>query len=428
MSKNNDITKTYTQKSLVLRKDTQPDDDSVNFPWFVYPNTPFAGYENPIYIPELFRLNNNLTALAKSVLKCKNQILFHLTIGSPMEEAGDDTIKYNKCQFQMHQLVPDHLLRAGEAGIEVINFVVCPNIVDKPMFYTQTDDFKKTNNSVYVHKYLPIKIFFFTTLIPTNDAKRNKKIMVALNERHKDVLVRGVEMYRQTSGDVKFIDEFYKNLLKIIQVVNSEGGACTCFNFAVFNDLTINRRFNNFCMFKEILKIYNHDPKNIVAEWIFRYGTYTLYNFSKNTESYIHTSICFVPYIKLSPFDLTCSFIKPTIVDGKIIITLMSAKNIMDIDDTYLDEKYLMIIRRTTDDPKRYSPKLIDQKEKDVHVPDNHDLDNYEFHRYSDKYLCKCTCNNKIINQDAHKNKPINNSQHLDSNHYYCCKSCCTVA
>jgi len=52
---------------------------------------------------------------------------------------------------------------------------------------------------------------------------------------------------------------FYEELNKTIQYIKSIGGLCTCFSFAVFNDDTFNRKFNNFSMFKNQFEIRVED-------------------------------------------------------------------------------------------------------------------------------------------------------------------------
>lgn len=334
---------THYKMAEATKKRSKIDEGKLNNPWFSYPGMPCAGYVNAdvkdSYLRELFRLQTEIKTLSSTIIKDKKAILFHLTIGSPMEEAGVEEIEKKNCQFQMHQLIPHHLLMAGKNGIEVINFVVCPNEVSKPMFYEKTSDFIKEKQTIYKHKNLPIKILFFTTLIPTDDTVRNKKIIKLLDEKFTDM-----DVYKQTLEDVKFVGKFYFDLETSLSTVKSLGGACTCFSFAVFNDDTLNRQYNNFSMFKEILNVY-HKNNSVIAEWVFRYKTYTLNNFSFDNGSISSRllPICYVPYMKLAEFSLECSFIIPMISNSRIMLEIISAEKIVKSSHLDLDEDTLMI-------------------------------------------------------------------------------------
>jgi hypothetical protein len=268
----------------------------INYPFFLYPGTPFKGYvaENThnIYIEELRRLES---CLCKLCLETKSPILFHLTIGSPMEEAGVDILTEKKTLFQMHQLIPDHLLRAGQNGITVVNFVVCPNNIVNPLFMI-TKDFRQINSKLYEHNKYPITIHFFNTLMPTKDKERNDKFITHFGDKTK-LLDVNLDIYKQSDIDRLYVDEFYKVYTSVIKQIIGFNGFCSCFSFAVFNDDTQNRKYNNCVMFKEILKCYSFDHNNtLLCEWIFRYDIFIVCNMKRIMfETKDNDFICYVP-------------------------------------------------------------------------------------------------------------------------------------
>ena len=247
---------------------------NLNFPWFIYPGAPFTGYISEMHLPELLRLEMYLDSLGLT----STPVLFHLTIGSPMEEVGVQTLREHKCMFQLYQLVPDHILRAAKNGITVVNYVVCPNTVDSPMFMA-SGEFIKTCKNKYKHTTYPITIYFFTTMMPTKDKHRNAKYMehFAKND-FENMIPRGVKMYKQTPSDRSYVDQFYGVLRRTVDSIGHRGGFSSCFSFAVFNDDTPNYKFNQCVMFKEILDCYPESPSSCIFEWIFRYDHYMVHN------------------------------------------------------------------------------------------------------------------------------------------------------
>lgn len=275
---------------LSVTNTTMTSEQKLNFPWFIYPGTPFSGYMAKHYVPELMRLEKNLHVLNTS----SKQILFHLTIGSPMEEAGITTLREQKSLCQLYQLIPDHILRAGKQGIKVVSYIVCPNIVSVPLFM-ETEDFIKKSDTSYEHKQYPITIEFFNTMMPTNDKTRNDRHMKHFKEHNFDnIIPDGIEMYRQTDFDRSYIVTFYDLLQDVVGTIERNHGLATCFSFAVFNDDTMNRRFNRCIMFKEILNCFSA-PRCLMYEWTFRYGNFLVRNMH-DIPSYLQpTSLCYVP-------------------------------------------------------------------------------------------------------------------------------------
>lgn len=271
----------------------------LNFPWFIYPGTPFTGYMSDEYIPELHRLESSLRTLGDTT----RPILFHLTIGSPMEEAGVQSLTERKCMFQMYQLIPDHILRAAKNGITVVNYVVCPNVVDPPMFMA-TGEYRKISKNEYKHNSYPITIYFFTTMMPTKDKRRNDQYMEHfIKNDFNNTIPGGIEMYRQTPFDRSYVDQFYDVLTRTVSNIRYRGGFASCFSFAVFNDDTINRKFNHCVMFKEVIGSFPDSASSCLFEWTFRYGMYVVHNIHSThsgTSSSPHPdALCFVPPLAL---------------------------------------------------------------------------------------------------------------------------------
>lgn len=309
---------------------SRPNEDDINFPWFIYPGTPFRGYMDPIYLPELDRLLMIIKNIRydTSDIYVNKATLLHLTIGSPMEEAGSITICKKNVLFQMHQLLPDHLLRTAELDIPVLNIIICPNKIINPMFMIFTDDFTKVDNTKYIHKYLPLTILIFQTLMPTDDKIRNKKYMEKFIENKLDVKCPdGIEMYRQTDADRIFVKMFYSELLSTLNHIMLKGGYNTCFSFAVFNEHTVDIRYNNFIMFKELLVCYesqkntNTNINTMICEWIFSYGSYIVYDMTNNNLKINNKNqhlICYVPIEKLKHIkkDMLSSLLIPNLIDS----------------------------------------------------------------------------------------------------------------
>lgn len=313
-NKNNDEKKLFSdEQSRLLSQPLHyqyPSDDSLNYPWFIYPGTPFAEYISDEYLPELKRLTKYIYDLRKHVKSNENenkqltqQILFHLTIGSPMEELGINNMRTHKTLFQMHQIIPAHVILTASYGISVINIIVCPNIVEIPMFMELTIDYVKVADKYYTHKTLPITIIFFTTMMPSKDKKRNDHHMTTfINENYQDFLHYSVETFRQTTYDRNYVDQFYDELNLTLQHISALGGTSTCFSFAVFNNITINRRFNNFAMFRELVQTFEANSHcALICEWFFhtKSSAYVVYDVHDNKQN----AISFVPLAELIRID-----------------------------------------------------------------------------------------------------------------------------
>lgn len=276
-------------------------DSKLSFPFFLYPGTPCAGYWSSEFIPELFRLRDSIQNIRN-----EPNILFHLTIGSPMEEAYFSNEMRTTYSFQMYQIVPDHLFRTAQMGIRTINFVVCPNVITQPMFMKLSKDFLKYDDKLYIHKTLPIEIYIFNTMMPTNDIKSNKIFF----ERSKikpppsDI---DLNKYRQTQTDLKFISEFYDTLRETILYITDNGGFCSCFSFAVFNAGSIYSGISKYRMFKEVELCYDTQGA-LIREWIFRIGCYCVYDYTS-----LKKPLCYVPLDKMPDISMECYQLIPKI-------------------------------------------------------------------------------------------------------------------
>ena len=73
----------------------------LNFPYYIYPGTPFHEYTHTdLYNSELLRLHKEIINLST----CNEKILFHLTIGAAMEEYLNLQSTSNEYEFQWQQL------------------------------------------------------------------------------------------------------------------------------------------------------------------------------------------------------------------------------------------------------------------------------------------------------------------------------------
>ena len=249
----------------------------MNYPYYIYPGYPCAGYH------DFETYNKNLIKLNKEILQLNSieqPFLFHLTIGSAMEE---DLVLNNKSNyaFQWQQLFPYHLQQHAKNGGKVIHFVVTPTHffnIDRwitPTFLSHTPEYQwgcanDGQRNVIFSKVYDIKIIIFCTMVPTVDLRNNRIHKIILQNEQLQMYAPAI---LQTDYDVEFINSFYINLHNTINYINSIGGISTCFSFAVFCELTNKRHIRDYEMFKEIIKCYD---KEILAEWTFFRGCHIL--------------------------------------------------------------------------------------------------------------------------------------------------------
>lgn len=269
---------------------------NLNFPYYVYPNYPCSGYF------DFEKYNKNIQALKylindiKSDIEIQNKrILFHLTIGAPIEEYFNlfDSSGNNisSMAFQWQQLFPDHLIKYAKNGGNIIHIIISPTLTfdvknwKNPSFLNFTKEFmwKITIFDYFVHiisSVYNVEFFVFYTMMPTID-ERNKKIYNNLLD--KSLKFPELQKYAnniiQTNDDIQFISSFYDDLGNLFRTICDNGGTTTCFSFAVFNDDTEKRTLNNYVMFKEIVKCFNwnnYKKVSLLAEWKFMYFCYTV--------------------------------------------------------------------------------------------------------------------------------------------------------
>jgi len=248
----------------------------MNYPFYMYPGAPLSGYFDPMFLSELNRLSEYLEQLDRST----DPILLHLTIGAPIEELKNINPKYS---FQYRQLFPDHLQETAKLGVKVVNLMIIPNENSNPfdekdsnpfhMMSMNDADLVKKSASTYTSTSLPIEMEHFYTMMPTNDIKRNKRIINRLIEGGIEHYYPDIDRYRQTDEDLLFVDRFYHKLNQTVQKILANGGAVTCFSFAVFNKSGSHSHIDEYAMFPEITKIFNSE-RTMLAEWIFRENIY----------------------------------------------------------------------------------------------------------------------------------------------------------
>ena len=232
----------------------------------------------------------------------------------------------------MYQLIPDHLIRGAQNGINVVNYIVCPNVIDIPLFMIHTDDFIKISDNSYKHYLLPLEVYIFNTMMPTKDEERNKKFMIQCENKQTEPLFKECKIkYYQNQDDHKFVDIFYNELKKSIENITSLGNYCSCFSFAVFNQNTQFRDISKFIMFKEILDCYTDPSRTIICEWMFCYDLYEVYNMKKTNIN----SICYVPPIKLKNITLFLHILVLTIDNlGNIVCEYVPVKHFIKLMKT----------------------------------------------------------------------------------------------
>lgn len=229
---------------------------SLTYPWYTYPSvcaSPY--YDLKTYQKETIRLLDHIKFLRKKKLD-----LVHLTIGAAMEEAFNNGYKIGS---QWRQLYPVHT-EEYTGPVEII--IVSPNeefANEKytPLFVKNTWHTWEKKGHTYTCKNITINIF--CTMFPHID-HRNNKIIDRILKKHPKNTLPDPNDYRQSSYDVKFIQNFYECLSDMFDHANY----VTCFSFAVFRKFSLYSRINNFAMFSEIVELFKKKNR-IIGEWIF---------------------------------------------------------------------------------------------------------------------------------------------------------------
>jgi len=261
---------------------------NLNNPFCAYPGGwPLTGYQDTAYNKELKRLYHSLQQQ-----DTKEKTLFHLTIGSPIEEVPLRELEQKRLEHQKYQMIPEHLWDAAKKGIKVIDFIISPNKLEPPMII-KNNDFKKIDNRTYVHNIYPLYVYVFYTMMPSNDKKRIETKLESLiqNDIQKNYPALDINTLYQTDYDVSFIVDFYQTLNRTITEYIENGSFCSCFTFAVFNQNTVYHRYNRCALFKELLKYYPETKNSILQEWVYDFNICNVYPLQSLNKSII----CYVP-------------------------------------------------------------------------------------------------------------------------------------
>jgi hypothetical protein len=249
----------------------------LNFPYYIYPGTPYCEYTDvEQYNENILQLNDLLLNLS---CKINDPILLHFTIGSPMENILNSN-------FQWQQLFPIHVrnfIKNNNIKNQCIHIIISPDSIFssknnvEPKFIKETTEFdwlKQGNN--YISLKYNYKVIIFNTMMPTYDNRNNDYINKFININNMKLQYNiNFNKYIQTEFDIKFIHDFYNNFNKCVTNITQMGGIITCFSFAVFNAESNKNNINKYAMFKEIINIFNN-KQTLLAEWIFYYENYLL--------------------------------------------------------------------------------------------------------------------------------------------------------
>ena len=296
--------------------------NDINNPFYIYPCAPCAGFPpSPLFRSELIRLSNFLRYIGLF-----HNLLFNMSPGTPLINESDEKLKQRNCEWKLCQSCPDHLIRASKKGITCINIIVTPDVINHPIldFLSDFTYVTNTNNKHYQHKIFPFSIYFFSTMLPTNDKKRNDAFLIQINKpEFTNHIPDIVNIYKQTDNDRNFINHFYDILNRTVTNIGANGGFSSFISFAVFNETSIeNYKYNQCNMFKEILKCFPDSSTSFIYEWVFKYDCYVVYNINHNSK--YPKIISFVPstYIMDNKTDFKCEILRPFINQfGKIDFT-----------------------------------------------------------------------------------------------------------
>ena len=259
-------------------------------PYFAYPGTPFRGYHNfKLYNKELKRLYTFLNDCSDN-MKSKTNV--HICIGAAMEEVVDYDSYEEHSQWK--QLFPDHLQNfiLDNKDIDTQLIIVSSNDTfsdgdyKDPVFISRTDeifDWNKIENRKYTSTKYNVTVNIFCTMMPHNDSKRNKSLMAQIKQK-KELCKHfsWIDQLEQTQDDLEFTNMFYTVFGKFLDSVNDNYGAIVCFSFAVFNEATDFRKYNNYAMFSEIKKFFSDNAnQRLLLEWYFRIDSTEIKFFSE---------------------------------------------------------------------------------------------------------------------------------------------------
>ncbi len=321
----------------------QQDYENLSFPFYLYPGYPFAGYYDiDTYIKNLLKLNNMTKILSNNLEQNQNKILFHMTIGAPMEEYFKlSSIAENPCSFQYQQLFPEHLFRYAKQGHTIIHFIISPTKsfsienFDPPLFIEKTGSDKWkiefVNDVIVINSLIyDFQVYLFCTMMPTHD-KRNEEAIEYINSKQNDNVkfICPIKNITQTQYDRKFVCDFYKNLNTLINVIVKHNGTVTCFSFAVFRENSNKSKYKNYVMFEELITAINWTNPNIfLGEWVYIESSYVVIPYCNNIES--------LSYVKSNGFKFVDSYILKINFNG-IIEFMKPYKNMNTRSTDYLE-------------------------------------------------------------------------------------------
>lgn len=265
---------------------------NLNNPYFTYPGVPFHGYLDFLeYNKELIRFLRHLENL-----DCDNIRLLHINIGAAMEEVPEtpDYEKYTHWRQLFPYHVEEFVLNYPFEMTEII--IISPNETfskskyKNPLFIKRTNDlfeWEYISDRTYMSKKYPVRVLIFHTMLPTNNLKRNKKILEKIHSLNYDnVYTELLLLLEQTPEDLKFIKKFYEIIGTKINTIAENRGLVSCFSFAVFREGSEYSCYNDYQMFEEIKNLFNKESikKTILCRWIFSYESTNMIVFNSSNS------------------------------------------------------------------------------------------------------------------------------------------------
>lgn len=272
---------------------------NLNNPYYMYPNLIYSEYQNvDTYNNEVIKLYNYIENY-----KSENNSLLSIVIGSPLEElkyfesGQKQNISYLSGNY-WEQLFPIHIRQAIYDDINVSHIIISPSELfskDFELGFIKNTKFmfewKKVNNTYISENFKNITINIFNCPMPSKYDYNNfiKKI-----EKEKKNLPKYQEYQKkfiQTKDDIEFINNFYLKLNNLFDEINQKNGLITCLSYAVFNNDSIHKIYNNYNLFREITYLFNNNiykDMRILAEWVFD---------KNNSKMYVYNTIEYKNYL-----------------------------------------------------------------------------------------------------------------------------------
>ncbi len=264
----------------------------LNHPFFIYPREPLSQYNNyELYKNELFKLNEfieNFNYKLESSEFVNSEILLSLIIGTTMEEAILKQYTNKSNIFQSSQLFPSYIKNFIDKNLKKKNKLVQLIIISPDNFLSNLDyspifnnfveiGFNKINSYEYENNTtnteteteIKIKINIFNCPFPSIE-KRNY-IQKKYNKIFSNILKNQeykLSTFNQSTQDIIFINEFYKNLKMIFEKNNYKQNDLSIVINSWVSFKNLDGISENYSMFHELLELSN--SYNIIAtEWDF---------------------------------------------------------------------------------------------------------------------------------------------------------------